>query len=229
MNATRTNSLKQLLHLEREPVALRWSTKIPKGIPKVEKKCRFCGKLAQAARGLSFYSTADEEECMGGARYCGMRDPSTFPTGRRSGEFLVARGIFKSVAAVQRAWRKNMAVEAGIFKALLFAPLASAPFEPDVVFVLCNGRQGMELLHANAYDSGKRAIGADAGPICSSMAAIPYLTGRVTYGFGDIGSRNYMDLAPDDVVVSIPGSELGRLVANLEEMRSKEAFGEQAS
>lgn len=226
MDGRTANTLKQLLGLEREPVALRWSTRIPKGVPRVEKKHRFCAKLAQAARGLSFYSTADEEECMGGARYCGMRDASRFPTGRRSGEFLVARGIYKNVAAVQRAWRKNMAVEAGIFKALLFAPLASAPFEPDVVFVLCNGRQGMELLHANAYDSGKRAIGADAGPICSSMAAIPYLTGRVTYGFGDVGSRSYMDLAPGDVMVSIPGSELERLVANLKEMRSKGAFGE---
>lgn len=27
------------------------------------------------------------------------------------------------------------------------------------------------------------------GPICSSMAALPYLTGKVTYGFADVGSR----------------------------------------
>jgi len=83
----------------------------------------------------------------------------------------------------------------------------------------------MELLHANAYDSGTRGIGADASPICSSMAATPYLTGKVTYGFADVGARARMNLGQDGVMVSIPGSELQRIVANLKEMRSKKAFG----
>jgi uncharacterized protein (DUF169 family) len=205
-------------------VALGWFTKIPKDIPKADKKARFCVKLGQANRGQCFFTTADEEECMGGARYCGLSDIREFAAGRRSGEFLVARGIYRNVPAVQRAWQENLAIEPGIFKALAFGPLSSAPFEPDVVVVIGNAKQGMELLHANAYDSGARGIGADAGPICSSMAAIPYLTGKVTYGFADVGSREYMGLEPSDVMVSIPGSELGRIVGNLGEMRSKKAF-----
>jgi uncharacterized protein (DUF169 family) len=228
MDSETREGLKKLLGLEREPVALNWSAKIPKDLPR-EKKCRFCAKLAQASRGASFYSTADDEQCMGGLKYCGLRDGKEFPTGRRSGEFLVARGIYKSIPAVQRAWQRNLLIEPGIFKALSFAPLSSASFEPDVVFVLCNGRQAMELLHANSYDAGTEAIGADARPICSSMAAIPYLTGRVTYGFGDVGSRSYMDITPDDVMVSIPGSDVARIVSNLEEMRSKKAFRLQVS
>ena len=224
MNGETRDALKRLLGLDREPVALRWSTKIPKDIPKAEKKARFCAKLGLATHGGCFYSTIEEEECMGGAKYCGLRDATEFAVGRRSGEFLVARGIYKSVPAVQRAWQGNPFIEPGIFKALAFAPLSTAPFDPDVVFLVCNARQGMELLHANAYDSGARGIGADAGPICSSMAAIPYLTGKVTYGFGDVGSREYMNLAPDCVMVSIPGSDLPRIVSNLEEMRSKKAF-----
>jgi uncharacterized protein (DUF169 family) len=222
-------ALKRLLGLEREPVALQWFPRVPKDIPRIEKKARFCAKLAQASLGRCFYASADEEECMGGLRYCGLRDAREFPTGRRTGEFLVARGIYQSVPAVQRAWQGNRAIEPGLFKALAFAPLATAPFEPAVVFVLCDGRQGMELLHANAYDSGARAIGADAGPICSSMAAIPYLTGKMTYGFGDTGSRSYMDLPPDAVMVSIPGSDLRRIVSNLAEMKSKGAFDRHAS
>jgi hypothetical protein len=66
---------------------------------------------------------------------------------------------------------------------------------------------------------------ADASPICSSMAATPYLTGKVTYGFAEVGARARMNLGPDGVTVSIPGSELQRIVANLKEMRSKKAFG----
>jgi len=44
----------------------------------------------------------------------------------------------------------------------------------------------MEILHANAYNSGAHGMGADSAPIYSSMAAIPYLTGKVTYGFADV-------------------------------------------
>lgn len=224
MNDEAYGTLRDLLGLEREPAALRWSAKLPKDIPRARAKARFCARLEQATRGQCLYATADEEKCMGGAKYCGLRDSRDFARGRRSGEFLVARGIYQSVPAVQRAWQGNLLIESGIFKALAFAPLSRAPFDPDVVIVLCNARQGMELLHANAYDSGARGIGADAGPICSSMAATPYLTGKVTYGFADVGSRAYMDLGPDTVMVSIPGNELGRIVSNLDEMKSKQAF-----
>jgi uncharacterized protein (DUF169 family) len=224
MSSESRATLRDMLGLDREPVALAWVAKLPKKIEKIEKKARFCEKLAFAADGACFYATLDEEECMGGAKYCGLCDPKEFAPGRRSGEFLVARGIYKSVAAVQRAWQGNPAIEAGIFQALAFAPLATAPFEPDVIFVVCNARQGMELLHANAYDSGARAIGADAGPICSSMAALPYLTGKVTYGFGDVGSAPKLNLGPDAVLVSIPGSDLDRIAGNLAAMRAKKAF-----
>lgn len=220
---TRT-ALKRLLGLAREPVALLWCTKIPKGIPKAERKSRFCAKLSMAVRGESFYATLDEEECMGGAKYCGLRDPHEFVASMRSGEFLVKRGLYKSIPAVLRNWQGNLAIEAGIFKALLFAPLSGSDFDPDVIFVLCNAKQAMELLHANAYDSGVRGIGADAGPICSSMAATPYLTGKVVYGFGDVGARNHMDIGPDEVMVSIPGSDLRRITSNLGEMRAKKVF-----
>jgi uncharacterized protein (DUF169 family) len=226
MDVETRSGLTKLLGLVRQPVALRWSAKAGHDLPREVGKSRFCEKLDRATRGEAFYATLEEEECRGGAKYCGLRDAgSDWPAGMRTGEFLVARGIYKSVAAVQRAWHRNLAIEPGLFKALLFAPLASAGFEPDVVFVPCNARQAMELLHANAYDSGAGAVGADAAPICSSMAAVPYLTGKVTYGFGDVGSRGHMSVGESEVMVSTPGSELARIVSNLEQMRSKKAFG----
>ena len=216
--------LKSLLGLEREPVALRWTTKIPKDVPRVEKKARFCGKLDLASRGACFYTTIEEEECMGGAKYCGLKDAKEFAPGRRTGEFLVARGIYQSVPAVQRSWQGNLMIEPGLFKALSFAALVSSSFAPDVIFLICRADQAMQLLHANAYDSGARGIGADAGPICSSMAAQPYLTGRMSYGFGDVGSRAHMKLDSDAAMVSIPGTDLPRIVSNLQEMKAKKAF-----
>ena len=216
--------LKNILKLEREPVALKWVSREPQNIPKEEGKSRFCTKLDKAMNGEIFYSTVAEEECMGGLRYTGMKDPHEFPKNMQSGSFLVPTGVYKSIPAVQRSWKNNLAVNPGIFTAIIFAPLSGAEFEPDVIFIVGNAEQGMELLHANAYDSGAHGLGADSGPICSSMAAVPYLTGKVTYGFGDIGSRNNMDLEADEIMVSIPSTDLKRIIRNLEEMKTKTFF-----
>jgi len=221
--------LKTILKLEREPVAMKWVSRKPRNIPKEEEKSRFCTKLDKAMNGEVFYSTADEEECMGGQRYTGMKDPKEFPKNMRSGSFLVPAGVYKSIPAVQRSWKGNRAVEPGIFNAIIFAPLKKADFEPDVIFIVANSKQGMEILHANAYDSGSHGLGADSGPICSSMAAMPYLTGKVTYGFGDIGSRNNMDLQDEEIMVSIPSTDLERIIRNLEEMKTKPFFRENNS
>jgi len=218
--------LKELLKLENEPVAIKWSVREPKNIEKENGKSRFCTKLEKAMKGEVFYATAEEEECMGGARYSGLKDKCEFPANMQSGSFLVGRGVYKNVPAVQRSWKQNMNVEHGIFNAVTFAPLNKAEFDPDVIFIVCKAKQGMEILHANAYDSGAHGLGADSGPICSSMAAIPYLTGKVTYGFGDVGARNNMNINPEDVMVSIPASEISRIVSNLEEMHTKSMFKE---
>lgn len=220
------NKLKEILELENDPVAIKWSVKEPRNIEKEEGKSRFCKKLDKAMNGETFYATAEEEECMGGARYSGLKDPKKFPANMQSGAFLVPMGVYKDIPAFQRSTRNNLNVECGIFNAVIFAPLVKAEFEPDVIFVVCNAKQGMEILHANAYDSGAHGLGADSGPICSSMAAIPYMTGKVTYGFGDVGSRQHMDISPEDIMVTIPASELSRIISNLEEMRTKKFFKE---
>lgn len=216
--------LKAILKLEREPVAIKWVSREPRNIPKEEEKSRFCTKLDKAMNGEIFYSTVEEEECMGGLRYTGMKDPKEFPKNMRSGAFLVPAGVYKSITAVQRSWKLNIAIEPDIFTAILFAPLNQAEFDPDVIFIVASSRQGMEILHANAYDSGSHGLGADSGPICSSMAAIPYLTGKVTYGFGDVGSRNNMKVKDEEIMVSIPATDLERITLNLEEMKNKTFF-----
>jgi uncharacterized protein (DUF169 family) len=220
------NKLKEILKLDLEPVAIKWSVRVPKNIPKEEGKSRFCTKLDKAANGEIFYSTVEEEECMGGIRYSGMKDKKELPTNVKSGAFLVPAGVYKSIPAVQRSWKKNMAIESGIFSAIIFSPLSKADFEPDIIFLVCNSEQAMMILHANAYDSGSHGLGADSGPICSSMAALPYLTGEVTYGFGDIGSRRNMTLKPEDVMITIPAGDLERIISNLIEMKKKTFFRE---
>lgn len=219
--------LNKLLKLENEPVAIKWSVMAPKNIGKEEGKSRFCAKLEKAMNGEIFYATLEEEECMGGARYSGLKDMHEYPANVQSGAFMVHKGLYKNIPAVQRSRENETYINPGIFNAVVFAPLNKAEFEPDVIFMVCNAKKGMEILHANAYDSGEHGLGADAAPVCSSMAATPYMVGKVTYGFGDVAARQNMDINQEDIMVSIPGNDLSRIVSNLEEMRTKMFFNEE--
>jgi uncharacterized protein (DUF169 family) len=221
--------LNEFLKLENEPVAIKWSVQEPKNVEKEEGKSSFCTKLVKAMEGEIFYATAEEEGCMGGARYSGFKDISDFPANVQSGAFMVPKGLYKDIPAVQRSRNNENFITPGIFNAIVFAPLNKAEFEPDVIFMVCNAKQGMEILHANTYDSGEHGLGAEAAPICSSMAATPYMTGKVTYGFGDVAARKNMDIKQEDIMVSIPGSDLSRIVSNLGEMRNKMFFKENDS
>ncbi|MGB9979728.1 DUF169 domain-containing protein [Methanobacterium sp.] len=219
--------LSELLKLENEPVAIKWSVSEPKNVEKEEGKSRFCSKLVKAMDGEIFYSTLEEEQCMGGARYSGLKDMREYPANVQSGAFMVPNGLYKDIAAVQRSRENETYINPGIFSAVVFAPLNKVEFEPDVIFIACNAKQGMEILHANAYDSGKHGLGTDAVPVCSSMAVTPYMTGKVTYGFGDAAARKNMDIKQEDIMVSIPKSEMSRIVSNLTEMRTKMFFKEE--
>jgi uncharacterized protein (DUF169 family) len=216
----------KLMNFENEPVAIKWSVKEPENVKKDSEKSRFCAKLVKAADGEIFYTTLEEEACLGGARYSGLKDMGEYPSNVQSGAFMVPKGLFKNIPAVQRSRENESYINPGIFSAIIFAPLNKAEFEPDVIFIVCDAKQGMEILHANAYDSGEHGLGADAAPICSSMAATPYMTGKVTYGFGDVASRQSMGISPKEIMVSIPASDLSRIISNLEEMRTKVFFKE---
>ncbi len=86
------NKLNELLKLKNEPVAIKWSVKEPKNVGKEEGKSRFCKKLEKAMNGEIFYTTIEEEECMGGARYSGLKDMREFPANVQSGAFMVPKG-----------------------------------------------------------------------------------------------------------------------------------------
>ena len=70
--------LNEFLRLENEPVAIKWSVNEPKNVEKEEVKSSFCTKLTKAMKGEIFYATAEEEGCMGGARYSGLKDKCEF-------------------------------------------------------------------------------------------------------------------------------------------------------
>lgn len=213
MYAELSDRMKKMLGLESLPIAISFSTEAPEGVEKMQGRARLCQMLDSVRfEGESFFTVSECHECDGGASSCGLRMMSE---SRKTGEFLVKLGLFGSKRAARRFLNSNPKIEFGTVQVVSFSPLEKATFEPDVVVLICNAKQGMQIAEASAYESGKRTTGLTGPPICSAVVAAPFLTGEVVYSLGDTGARKYMKLKDEDMFVAIPGEVLADIVENL--------------
>ena len=210
------NDLKDALKLESSPVAISFSTEAPEGIEQLKGEIRLCQMLDKVRfDGDVFYTTSANHKCDGGSGSCGMKEMNERI---KTGEFLCKMGLFGSNMAAKRFIASNPRIEYGTVKIVSFLPLEKVTFEPDVVVLVCNAKQGMLITEAFAYETGKRTLGLTGPPICSSIVAAPYLTGELTYSFGDHGARKYMKTKDEDVFVGIPAELLTCINDNLKKM-----------
>ena len=209
--------IKKSIKLETSPIAISFSTEAPANIKQMNGEMRLCQMLDVVRfNGESFWTTSDNHQCDGGSGSCGMKETRE---SIKTGEFLSKMGLFGTKRAARRFTSSNPRIEYGTVTILSFAPLEKAPFEPDVVVLICNAKQGMIVAEAFAYETGKRTLGMTGPPICSSIVAAPYLTGEVVYSFGDHGARNYMKIKDEEVFVGIPAELLPSIIENLGKMK----------
>jgi uncharacterized protein (DUF169 family) len=211
-----SDKMKKNLGLDSSPVAVSFTTKAPEGTEQMKGSLRLCQMLDKVRlEGESFYTVSKCHKCSGGANSCGLRKMSE---SRKTGQFLVDLGLFGSARAARRFIASNPRIEYGTVKAVSFAPLDSAKFEPDVVVLVCDARQGMKIAEAYAYESGKKITGLTGPPICSSVVAAPFMTGEVIYSLGDAGARKYMEIGDGYIFVGIPAELLPEIVGNLDKL-----------
>ena len=211
-----SNEMKKALQFETHPIAISFSMEPPEGIGPIKESIRLCQMLDKVRfDGDIFFTTAVDHKCDGGSGSCGMKEMSAYI---KNGEFLCKMGLFGNTRAARRFINANPRIESGTVKAGTFAPLEKATFEPDVIVLICNAKQGMLIAEAFAYENGKRTLGMTGPPICSSIVAAPYLTGEVTYSLGDHGARNNMKIKDEEVFVGIPAELLIDIVENLKKI-----------
>jgi uncharacterized protein (DUF169 family) len=212
------NRMKRVLEFRGSAVAVALSNDEPK-IERLSERIRLCEMLSVAMdEGRSFYTSSQEHACDGGAYHLGLRE---MPVELRSGEFLYKRvGIFGSARAARRFFRANLGVEPGTIKYASFSPLEKADFEPDVVVIACSAKEGMRAVEASAYDSGVPAKGG-TGPICSTIAAAPYMTGDIVYTLGDVAGRRFSKIGDGEILLGVPFEKMDELVGGLEKIAKR--------
>jgi uncharacterized protein (DUF169 family) len=141
-----------------------------------------------------------------------------------SGEFYY-KGLkqFSTQGAARRTIDMVPKLPPNSTEAVMYSPLEKASFIPDVVVVICNPKQIMLLTQAMMYKAGGRIEASFAGKqsLCSDAVVNTYKEGKIGVTVGCSGSRNYTEIADEEMIMGIPVELLADVASGLKEICSK--------
>ncbi|HEY7152768.1 MAG TPA: DUF169 domain-containing protein [Gemmataceae bacterium] len=203
--------LQDLLQLRTAPVALAFQDTPPANLPRMDAAApSSCTFWKRAAAGQAFYTeVSDHYNCPIGAYTHGIDLPPT-----RAKELQDVLETMIELGYLRPEEVPGIPRRQGKLGVALYAPLATAPFEPEVVLVCGNAKQIMLLTEA-AQVAG---VGAEAPlmgrPTCAAVPTV-LQTQRSAASLGCIGNRVYTEMADDELYFALPGGQLDRVVVKL--------------
>lgn len=212
--------LKERLGLDKSPVAIKFILReedIPQGIQKVDENIRHCEMVQKAAHGETFYATAEEQMCKGGASAIGLMET---PEKIKTGEFYQSLGRFSSLGSAKRTMESIPRIDP-MMKAIIYSPLEDVEYDPDVIVVICKPAQALKLTQAMVYTRGGRVEASFSGiqSICADAVAGPFINNTANITLGCSGSRQYADIKEEEVIVGMNGENIGCVVTALISMK----------
>jgi uncharacterized protein (DUF169 family) len=207
--------LVDVLELRLAPVAVTYADEAPEGA--LTDRHRVCGALPAAAQGAIIDMTAENSACPGGSQYLGLRAqaPERWATIR---DFLI-RGekLFSCPAAIHRSMAlAKVTPPMNLAPHVVFAPLPEAPLAPDVTVFICNAWQAARLINLAYFETGLPMECDPTGSLCRSAITYPLVTNRVNVTFGDVTARRMESYREEELLVSLPLTDLRSVVASLD-------------
>ena len=170
-----------------------------------------CAYWKLAAEGGVFYTeAADHYNCPVGSYTHGVELPPA-----RAAELQQVIGTFVSLQYIKMEEVATLPRRTEAFGVAVYAPLAEAPVDPDVVLVRGNARQIMLVAEA-ARAAGIGHDGATMGRPGCAMIPEAMNTARGNTSLGCIGNRVYTGLGDAELYFTIPGPRLADVVGKLE-------------
>lgn len=204
---------------EYQPVGVKFDVFQPKQIPQLEKKAAFCEMLKVAQEGKPFYATKEDHECKAGLIPLGMSDPDPMFDSGQVGPKL---GVYDDARANRSIYTNMYKVEKDTVKYVLFSPLKTLSFDPDLLIVTANTQQAEIILRAMSYRTGN-AWNAKGTTVvgCVYLYMYPYLTGKLNLLIGGLhhGMRARQLYPEGWLFLSIPFHLLPEIVNNLKTMQ----------
>lgn len=208
---TSGTALHTLLGLRWPPVAIAFRESAPANMPRIESPAPAgCGYWRLAAEGRVFYTEAsDHYTCPVGAHTHGVDLPADVAQ--------ELNGLVQTMVQMQYITMEEIPAiprRQSPFRVALYARLAEASFEPDVVLIRGTAKQLMLVAEA-AQAAGVARGGATMGrPTCAILPE-SLQSGLATASFGCIGNRVYTGLGDDEGYYVIPGASVSDVVNKL--------------
>ena len=170
--------------------------------------------VRKASFGSKFYSTIEQQLCLGGAGAIGLRD---MPEKLANGEKYFSLGRFKDLETAKNLTSKLSIVE-DIHWGIVYAPLDEADFEADVIEIIAEPVSGMKLAQSIVYETGDKITPSFAGiqSLCGDAFANPYINDGINFTLGCDGSRKAADIKDNEMAIGISKSKIKEVISGLE-------------
>jgi uncharacterized protein (DUF169 family) len=204
-------TLEAALDLRQPPVALSFTGSLPAGLKahagRVPAGCKF---WEDAAAGAFATSASDHSLCAIGVYTHNLK---TSPA--QQADLMDALKVFADLDYVRPQDLAQIPVLQSQPDYIVYAPLAAAPLQPDVVLLLVNANQTLILSEATQQVENQNAP-AMGRPACAIVPQVMN-TGRAALSLGCCGARAYLDTLTDGVAVfAIPGEKLAAYTERIE-------------
>ena len=205
--------------LTSKPVAMKLiqsDAEVPEGYELISEKVRHCEMVRKASLGEKFYSTIEEQMCLGGAGAIGLRD---MPEKLANGEKYFSLGRFKDIETAKKLTSKLSIVKDKHW-GMIYAPLDEADFEADVIEIITEPVGGMKLAQSIVYATGEKINPSFAGiqSLCGDAFANPYIEDGINFTLGCDGSRKAADIKDNEMTIGISASKIDEVISGLESM-----------
>lgn len=105
----------------------------------------------------------------------------------------------------------------GKYEAVLLAPTAYDPFEPDIVLLYANPAQMSVLINAIQFDRFERLVFYSVGETsCSDVIGRSFVDGVPALSIPCYGERRFGQAQDDELAIGLPAKDCSRILANLE-------------
>lgn len=209
--------IESVIKLDAKPVAMKLikdEKYLPKGYNLIDEKIRHCEMVRKASLGNKFYSTIEQQLCMGGAGAIGLRD---MPDKLANGETYFSLGRFKDLETAKNLTSK-LSIIKDIHWGIIYAPLDEADFEADVIEIITEPVGGMKLAQSIVYKTGEKIKPSFAGiqSLCGDAFANPYLSNDINFTLGCDGSRKTADIKDNEMTIGISKAKIDEVISGLE-------------
>jgi uncharacterized protein (DUF169 family) len=205
------------LDLMRRPVAIAFRDAPPAGVTKfIGTQPSGCSFWKLAADGLAFYTVPDDHyNCPIGSYTHNIPLPPD-----REQELPQTLSLMNEIGYLRMEEVPGIPRVLATPGAIVYAPLASTPVEPDAV-ILAGRPGGLMLLHEAATRSRIPVQPLFGRPTCMAIPAA--MAQAVANSFGCVGSRVYTDLSGGELYSVISGKDLQKITEQLATIASANA------